>query len=91
MLSSKLEHLVQDSSISNYNVGRNTLLVSHLFYANDVLVFTNGAKKSLRNLMQLLQAYERSSGQMVNLSKSNFYIDDKYERRAAIISRVMGM
>lgn len=54
-------------------------------------MFTNGFEKSLRNLMQLLHVYERSSGQMMNFGKSSFYIDDKYSRRASIISCITGM
>lgn len=41
--------------------------------------------------MQLLQEYEHSSGQMVNLAKSRLYIDEKYARRIPIISRIAGM
>lgn len=54
-------------------------------------MFTNGSEKSLRNLVRLLHVYERSSGKKMNFGKSSFYIDDKYSRRASIISRITGM
>lgn len=74
-----------------YKVGQNSLSTLHLLYADDVLIFTNGTDKSLRSLMQLFQMYEQSSGQLINFAKSGFYIDDKYSRRAPIISRITGM
>lgn len=43
--------------------------ISHLFYADDLLLFTNASHRSLCALMKLLQAYERSSSQQINLSK----------------------
>lgn len=54
-------------------MGRHVIPISHLFYADDMLVFTNGRKRSLKALIELLQAYELSSGQKVNLDESGFY------------------
>lgn len=91
MLSSKLKNLIQNGSITCYKVGRSTIPISHLFYADDILVFTYGAERSLMSLKQLLQVYERSSGQMVNLTKSGYYIDDKYSCRIPVIFGITGM
>lgn len=46
--------------------------ISHLFFADDLLVFTNGKAKSLKNLSNLFKDYERCSGQMMNKAKSSF-------------------
>lgn len=43
-------------SIKTYHIGRNVKHISHLFYADDVLLFTNGSGSSLRNLMSLIRA-----------------------------------
>lgn len=51
-------------------MGRNVEPISHLFYADDMLLFTNGKLRSLKNLRKLLQWYEKSSGQQINLQKS---------------------
>lgn len=72
-------------------MGRRELSLSHVLYADDVLIFTNGSEKSLRNLMKLIKVCERSSGQRVNAAKSGYYIADKFHRRASIISRINGM
>lgn len=60
-------------------------------YADDVLIFTNGSENSLVNLMTLLSSYERSSGQLINQNKSGFYLHDKFQRRAFVITRVTGL
>lgn len=70
VLSFNLKKRTAQLNILPYKVGRNEVSLSHLFYADDVLLFTNGANSSLRTPMQLLQNYERSSGQRINRSKS---------------------
>lgn len=58
---------------------------------DDVLIFTNGYGRSLRNLMKLLNEYEQSSGHKLNAAKSRFFLADKFQRRASVIARVMGL
>lgn len=42
------------------------LLVSHLVFADDVIIFTNGAKPSLQKILMFLQEYDIVSGHQVN-------------------------
>lgn len=62
----------------------------HLFYADDVLLFTNGSSRTLHNLMSLLKAYEQSSGQRMNLSKSPFYIGARAKHQVTTIATFTG-
>lgn len=62
-------------------MGRRVTAVSHLLFADDMLVFTNGRARSLRSLMGLLKVYENSSGQQVNLQKSSYYASKHINRR----------
>lgn len=50
------------------------LCVSHLSFADDVIIFVNGCRFSLHRLMNFLHHYETVSGQLINQSKSSFYI-----------------
>lgn len=51
-------------------------------FADDTLVFINGAKKrSITNLLDFLQLYQRSSGQLVNAHKSGFMLSYKAPAR----------
>lgn len=72
-------------------MGRNITPVSHLFYADDMLIFTNGRVRSLQILRNLMSRYQLSSGQEINLNKSAFYASKRISQgRIARIQRVSG-
>ncbi|TXG59223.1 hypothetical protein EZV62_013796 [Acer yangbiense] len=48
-------------------------LVSHLLYADDILIFANGGKRSIRNLVKAFETYEKWSGQRMNKDKSAIF------------------
>lgn len=73
ILSFNIRKLEARGSLIPYKLGRNVQSISHLFYADDMLLFTNGRKSSVKEFILLLKAYELSSGQQVNLEKSGFY------------------
>ncbi|KAJ6808104.1 uncharacterized protein M6B38_168475 [Iris pallida] len=65
--------------------------ISHLAYADDVLIFTSGDIVGLRALQQVLHRYEAVSGQKINYSKSAFYTATPLgEDRARTISTLFG-
>jgi hypothetical protein len=47
-------------------------LVSSLSFADDIVIFSNGNRSSVRRLLRFIHLYERCSGQLVNSSKSCF-------------------
>ncbi|KAL0449146.1 UNVERIFIED_CONTAM: putative mitochondrial protein [Sesamum latifolium] len=51
--------------------------ISHLAYADDVLIFTNSREKSLQTVMEFLQEFERTSGQFISPEKSSFIVSPK--------------
>lgn len=60
-------------SILHYKLGHYTDSISHLFYADEMLLFTNGSISSIQRLKLYLMVYERSSRQKINFEKSGFY------------------
>lgn len=76
--------------IKPYHIGRQVKQVTHLFYADDVILFTNGARSSLHNLMSLIRDYEASSGQKINSHKSDFYLGRRATHRAQAVSTITG-
>lgn len=88
VLSSNIKARINDERITRYKVGRGEVALSHPFYADDVLLFTNGSSNSLTQL------YESFSGiraiVWVVCTKSYSYLPDKFARRATVISRVTG-
>ncbi|EOY17514.1 Uncharacterized protein TCM_042330 [Theobroma cacao] len=49
-----------------------SISVSHLAFADDVLIFTNGSKSALQRILAFLQEYQEISGQRINVQKSCF-------------------
>ncbi|XP_012857145.1 PREDICTED: uncharacterized protein LOC105976424 [Erythranthe guttata] len=73
ILTLNIKRLEDQERSKKYKVRRGSLHISHLFYADDMLLFTNGSKKSVTRLRHMLKKYEDSSGQLINLDKSGFY------------------
>ncbi|XP_075097807.1 uncharacterized protein LOC142175134 [Nicotiana tabacum] len=48
--------------------------INHLAYADDMIIFSSSDKISLMLIMQVLNAYEAASGQLVNKTKSAVYL-----------------
>ncbi|EOX96783.1 Uncharacterized protein TCM_005954 [Theobroma cacao] len=46
--------------------------ISHISFADDIVIFTNGGRSALQNILSFLQEYEQVSGQKVNHQKSCF-------------------
>ncbi|KAJ6684500.1 RETROTRANSPOSON UNCLASSIFIED-LIKE PROTEIN [Salix purpurea] len=50
------------------------VLVLHLAFADDIIIFSNSTKSSLKRITNFLAEYEQCSGQKVNSSKSGFIL-----------------
>ncbi|XP_075104795.1 uncharacterized protein LOC107830035 [Nicotiana tabacum] len=48
--------------------------INHLAYADDMIIFSSSDETSLMLIMQVLNAYEAASGQLVNKTKSAVYL-----------------
>ncbi|KAF5475233.1 hypothetical protein F2P56_007063 [Juglans regia] len=51
--------------------------ITHLLYADDVVIFANASKRSIRCLIGVLNDYERWSRQRVNKEKSTIFFSKK--------------
>lgn len=49
--------------------------VNHLAFADDIILFTSGRRKTLKLVIDTLAKYERVSGQKINKSKSFFMLE----------------
>ncbi|KAK4709985.1 hypothetical protein R3W88_004498 [Solanum pinnatisectum] len=49
------------------------LIINHLAYADNIVIFSNGKSSSLRLIMNCINDYEISSDQLVNRDKSFFF------------------
>nr|GEY07254.1 protein kinase-like domain, beta-lactamase/transpeptidase-like protein [Tanacetum cinerariifolium] len=55
------------------HVGEDEVMVSHLQYADDTIIFGEWGRENARNLMNILKCYEEVSGLKINLRKSKLY------------------
>ncbi|XP_073051345.1 uncharacterized protein [Primulina eburnea] len=68
-LSRGLDRLYRQFPAIRYRSGCD-LPLSHLAYADDIIIFANGGTREMNNLMDFLHHYENCSGQLVNAFKS---------------------
>jgi hypothetical protein len=71
-----LRKKVQDVTIGYYLQPRKGLLISHLLYADDMVIFSTGGKKDVRSILEVLDIYAQWSGQVVNASKSSIFFSN---------------
>lgn len=64
-------------NLTPYKMPSNCPNAPHLFYADDRLISTDDSKTNLEKLMVYLDDYSKVSGQLINLSKSSFYVHHK--------------
>ncbi|XP_026399721.1 uncharacterized protein LOC113295604 [Papaver somniferum] len=72
VLSRNISKLFRDKKISPM-VTRNGYSPTHLFFADDIMIFCKGNLKSVHNLVELLGKYQVASGQTVCRHKSKIY------------------
>ncbi|MEX5533340.1 hypothetical protein, partial [Pseudomonas syringae] len=60
----------QKKKLHGIQVARSAPCISHLFFADDSLIFSRATKEEADCLMNAIRDYERASGQLVNLDKS---------------------
>ena len=89
-LSRLLDRLIIGWKDMMYRTGRYTMGVSHLAYADDIIIFSQAHKSAILNLMECLNHYMEVSGQKVNVGKSCYYLDKKHYSWALEISAVSG-
>ncbi|XP_071940698.1 uncharacterized protein [Coffea arabica] len=74
VLSRSLNKLQSHRGFQGFRVPRECPLVSHLGYADDVLVFSSAVMKSLKLVKWVLTDYEAVFGQRINARKSYFLV-----------------
>lgn len=65
-LSRGLQHLQAEGLLETYALPRGAVPVSHLCFADDLVIFTKATRRSLQVLFEFLAKYEIASGQKIN-------------------------
>lgn len=69
-LSTILNQSLRDKGLLGIRVARNSLMITHLFFADDSLIFFNATNKNCDLIKDNLKSYEKASGQQINYDKS---------------------
>ena len=68
------------------------LRVTHLFFADDSMLFAKAKVSESEKVKHVLKIYEESSGQMINLDKSALYFSGNTgERQKSAIRELLGV
>ncbi|CAH9144348.1 unnamed protein product [Cuscuta epithymum] len=82
---------MEQGHIKPYWMGNQGFPVSHLGFADDILVFLNGEIRSIIRFKKFIGLYQAASGQAVNLDKSSIVCGKYAERRSRILKDALGM
>ncbi|GMI79095.1 hypothetical protein HRI_001578800 [Hibiscus trionum] len=73
-------------------IARGAPNISHLFFADDSLIFGEASSRGASTIREILGIYERCSGQVVNLEKSGvFFSGNTTDREKDEVKRILGI
>ena len=75
------------------NIARGAPSLSHLFFADDSLIFCKAKAEEVRELIRILDVYKRASGQMINAEKSSCFFSRNVAvgKRTEVLNELQGM
>ncbi|XP_075645329.1 uncharacterized protein LOC142616340 [Castanea sativa] len=72
-LSALLNHAAQRNAIKGVAASANGPRISHLFFADDSLIFGRATENEAMEIQRILKVYETSSGQQLNYHKTSLF------------------
>ncbi|GMJ04667.1 hypothetical protein HRI_004135900 [Hibiscus trionum] len=69
-LSSLIKKAVSSGFFREVSIGNKGLSISHLQFADDLIIFCGASKAEVNNIIRILRGFEVASGLKLNLSKS---------------------
>lgn len=91
-LSSMLIHKFGTGLLSPYATSLSCPTITHLAFADDIIIFANGGLPTLKGISKTLDIYQTASGQRINFHKS-FFVTSKHcpINRLRAMERTLGM
>lgn len=92
ILSINLNRCIESGSIRGVKIARSGPPLSHIFFADDSLLFFRAERINCIRLKEVLDRYCRASGQQINLEKSNlFFSSNTPDDHKASICHMLGI
>ena len=91
-LSSLINQAVQNGVITGVSTSKSGPQLSHLFFADDSLLFCKANSVEWRRLLRILDIYEAASGLKLNMEKTSiFFSRNTSEAKREEISQLLGL
>ncbi|XP_075103611.1 uncharacterized protein LOC142178181 [Nicotiana tabacum] len=87
VLPRSLNKLFEDTRFKGFEMPNWTDPLNHLAYVDDTIIFSSADPYSLRKIVEVLSKYEHTSSQMINTTKSSFYM---HSNVSSIVSSSIG-
>lgn len=85
-----LSHLQNTKQVQGIKLTPKSPPISHLFFADDLLLFTKADLGSCKNLLEAIHTFSVASGQVINFEKSGLFFSKKvHNKHIGIICRMM--
>ncbi|GLT30193.1 hypothetical protein SLA2020_050080 [Shorea laevis] len=82
-LSHKIQSRMQTRAWKPFRLSRRGLALSHLFFADDLMLFCDASHTQVEVVMDCLQEFSSESGLHINLNKSKLYVSPNIQRHMA--------
>ena len=90
-LSALIHKVTRDKQISGISIGRGCPFLTHLFFADDSLLFCKENVQECQKLVDILNCYEAAFGQKINTDKSSiFFSPNTPQGRKDCILNILG-
>ncbi|XP_026458657.1 uncharacterized protein LOC113359200 [Papaver somniferum] len=92
ILSQILLKAESDNKIHGFRIRKNSPSITHLFFADDYMLFSKASIVYARNLMQILNKFAKASGKAINFDKSGFFTSSNmHHKHDKLLSRTLGI
>ncbi|KAK2648729.1 hypothetical protein Ddye_016218 [Dipteronia dyeriana] len=89
-LSQLLQIVERSRKLMGFQCSRGGPKITHLFFADDSMIFTLAVEKDCQIISQVLNVYEKASGQVVNFQKSAICVSKGVSKHKAL-AQILGV
>lgn len=83
---------LEQGALHGFKITPNGIPLTHLFFANDSVLFENAMVEKAKGIVEILKVYARGSGQEIYLSKSSIFFGSKALKRNKVkIKETLGI